>query len=88
MDHEEVDGLYQDATTPIEAVMAQTGVTGENAEPKPEGNGTKGILEQTQLYPSLLWKKCQIWRAWCYVNPRLEKTIVQSMMFLALFLPA
>ena len=54
MDHEEVDGLYQDATTPIEAVMAQTGVTGENAEPKPEGNGTKGILEQTQLYPSLL----------------------------------
>ena len=42
MDHEEVDGLYQDATTPIEAVMAQTGVTGENTEPKPEGNGTKG----------------------------------------------
>lgn len=41
VDHEEVDGLYQDATTPIEAVMAQTGVTGENAEPKPEGNGTK-----------------------------------------------
>jgi len=41
VDHEEVDGLYQDATTPIEAVMAQTGVTGENTEPKPEGNGTK-----------------------------------------------
>merc|ERR1712008_211633 len=43
-DHEEVDGLYQDATTPIEAVMAQTGVTGENADSntsssQPEGNG-------------------------------------------------
>lgn len=45
VDHEEVDGLYQDATTPIEAVMAQTGVTGEtgNSKPlssQPEGNGT------------------------------------------------
>jgi len=44
VDHEEVDGLYQDATTPIEAVMAQTGVTGENADSntsssQPEGNG-------------------------------------------------
>jgi hypothetical protein len=45
VDHEEVDGLYQDATTPIEAVMAQTGVTGEtdNSKPsssQPVGNGT------------------------------------------------
>ena len=45
VDHEEVDGLYQDATTPIEAVMAQTGVTGETDDSKPlssqpEGNGT------------------------------------------------
>jgi len=44
VDHEEVDGLYQDATTPIEAVMAQTGVTGENVDSntsssQPEGNG-------------------------------------------------
>jgi hypothetical protein len=31
VDHEEIDGPYQDATTPIEAVMAQTGVNGENA---------------------------------------------------------
>ena len=54
VDHEEVDGLYQDATTPIEAVMAQTGVTGEtgNSKPlssQPEGNGTsKGTLNMLQ----------------------------------------
>ena len=37
VDHEEIDGPYQDATTPIEAVMAQTGVNGENAN---SGKGT------------------------------------------------
>ena len=30
VDHEGIDGLCQDATTPIEAVMVQTGVNGEN----------------------------------------------------------
>jgi len=41
VDHEEVDNLYQEATMPIEAVMAQN-VTGENQNDKPVSSQTDG----------------------------------------------
>ena len=46
VDHEEVDNLYQEATMPIEAVMAQN-VTGENQNnDKPESSESDDIASK------------------------------------------